>query len=453
MALVVSPGGVTPPKSDTRPEITTEGYETNLIDTKEWIGVDITTQLDGSPWTVNFYHQVIGDSQTPSAPQPAQPDVYQQYQEILDFEIMVTQPLSNQQNTETGEFEVTGEANIYPGITPMQYDAFIATAPDGRLAMFVIQEVRRLTIYKRSAFTITYIQKEFVSPVVSEFFQERTVERLHFRKDYLRNGRYPFLTSDQYASHNNLRKIRGDLVDIMNRYYYNPLVSGFPVPGQAGLTYDPFMARAWRDIVAYTRDYQYRKLSIQNTMGSTIDRALALWDVLLGRASWNPNVITQKMALVSAGNVTWMPGLYSIRYTQYEALVVPTGHNTFPGAANMFNPANGWEMGKDPTLTCDCQGCNEPKPPPFDPPYPSDNPPIMNPVTADPYYIFSKAFYLGDTTRMSVTEREVYKVINGEALNLENLLRINDNVFNLGTLERYYCTAILYCLLVLYEWR
>src|SRR5690606_22472606 len=109
---------------------------------------------------------------------------------------------------------------------------------------------------------------------------------LYYRQDYLRNGRYPFLTNDEYVTHDNLRRIRANLIDRMNRLYYNPQVYGFPVPGQKGLTYDPFVTKAWIDTVAYTREHQYREVAVQNINGSTANRAQTFWDVLLKRADW-----------------------------------------------------------------------------------------------------------------------------------------------------------------------
>lgn len=449
---IASYPGSPDPRNDTKPEIVADKYESNLIDTKEWVGVDIATQLDGSPWTVDFYHQVLGKNQSPSAPQPEQPDVYQQYRVIKRFELMVTSPLSNRQIPETGSFEVTGEANIYPGLVPMQYDVFVAGAPDGQLALFVITDVERLTIFKRSAYTIRYVQKSFANVEWRQFLADRVVETLHYRKDYLRNGRFPFLTTDQEVTSENIFQIRSDLIDRLNREFYNPRVYGFPIPGQAKLTYDPFLAEAWRDIVSYTRDYQYRDVVVQNMSGSNWDRAITFWTVLFKRHRWIPDLLTKRVAVVSTLDTSNDPTLFSIRYTLYQACLVPTEWVSFPGATGVMDPYHGWTLEFDPQLEPSAQNEEAPsEPEPTPDPYPSEDPPIMNPVVDDEYYVFSKAFYDGDVPYMSLVERQVHLAVHNKAMDLSVLLRINDELSNLAPLERYYATAVLYCLLAIHE--
>lgn len=448
MPLVVNP---TPPqpRRDTEPKIVSNHYGSNLLDSKEWSTISITTQMDGSPWELKaYYQQVLGPSQSSSAPNFDAPDVYQQYRELLDFEVMVTSALSSVQNTETSEFEVRGEANLYPGIIPVQGDVLVAGAPDGRLAYFVVTEVQRLTIYNNSAYTLQYVQKGFYDSSVANFFNERTVEVLHYRKDYLRSGRYPFLTTDEFVSSGNIRDIRSQLVDRMNRKFYDPRVYCFPVPSQSVITYDPFLTESWRDLVQYLRDYQERRYTVHNVKGSTVDRALTVWDVLLKRADWVPDLITSKVLAAPTYAMTKKPSLYTVRNTIFDAVLVPTDQFSFPGANQTLTALAGDFI--DPWGT-DCE-CEEPPEVP-EPPYPSDDPPLTNPIGKDGTYIFSQAFYSGHVPEMSVIEREAWKAIHNEPMDLPNLFRINEGLPAMNPLEQYYCTAVLYCLLALYEWR
>ena len=447
MALVTDAGGPPAPKKDVEPKIESSHYASNLLDRKEWVGVGITTQLDGSPWGIEaYFQQVLGGGQAPQAPQPNQPDVYQQYRKINDYELMVTSSLNPSQNTDTGEFEVTGDANIYPGFIPNQGDVIVASGPDGRKSWFVVKLPRRLTTYNRSAYSIEYMQMGFYDAAMAEFFQTRTVEELYYRKDYLRVGKYPFLTTTEYVSHGEIRDIRSDLIDRMNRQFYHPRLLGFPIPGEVGLTYDPFLTEAWRDMVQYTRDYQEKRFTLHNVMGSTVDRAITLWDVLLKRARWIPDLITREAARVSVKDMTAKASLYSIRHTYYEYVLVPAEQSSFPGANGMFDPVNA------EVEDCGCEtDPNAPAPPPAA--YPSDDPPIMNPVDADESYILSDAFYAGFVSNMSVVERQVHNALEDNPMDLKELYRINDAIPTLPEKERYYCTVLLYCLLSLYEWR
>ncbi len=126
--------------------------------------IKITRWIDGSPWFTTFYTQYIGESDPIINSGDINDPTIKQYAKIEGFELRVTQPLAQTQNDSLNKYVLSGGANVYPVITPITGDVFIAKIENGIVGIFEITNApQRLSPFKTSAWAITYSLIEYVT--------------------------------------------------------------------------------------------------------------------------------------------------------------------------------------------------------------------------------------------------------------------------------------------------
>ena len=119
--------------------------------------------VEGYPWTVNYYGQLVNDANTLEHVDPGTPALLQPYYYVADMVIQVSTPLSSNYDESSGVTTVTGAALFPFGIKPNQGDAFIASVDSGEDAIFVINNVFRKTHRKGSLYEVNYSLYKYTS--------------------------------------------------------------------------------------------------------------------------------------------------------------------------------------------------------------------------------------------------------------------------------------------------
>ena len=128
-----------------------------VVDTRYESKANLLTHVEGAPWNVNYYSQVLNTDNAPIGQQPDRNAIYQQYMFIEMFEIKVTQPLTTSQDPTSKEMTLIGAANVYPHVIPNRGDMFIADVGDGRTAIFKVTNTERKSIFKDTCYAIDYM--------------------------------------------------------------------------------------------------------------------------------------------------------------------------------------------------------------------------------------------------------------------------------------------------------
>lgn len=175
--------------------------------------------INGTPFTVEaYYNQILGEHNAARDFDPNGNPVVQRYTKIEQMVLRTIEPLPIQPSidTDTGLTVATGEANLYPCITPVIGDVFIARIGSGP-ALFRVTGVKRLTFNRDSVFTITYILSENSSvAVIREALDLRTNVTFLFKLDQLLRGLSPLLLLD---THRELEKLEDQIKDLTNLYF------------------------------------------------------------------------------------------------------------------------------------------------------------------------------------------------------------------------------------------
>ena len=116
---------------------------------------NIATRMTGTPWKVDYYHQLLGEDEDPTHFSETLDATNQSYEVVANFTLLVTDPLG-QSVGENGSSTVTGTANMYGYIVPAIGDLFMTTLIDGGTGLFDITEVEAFTYSNRTNYKISY---------------------------------------------------------------------------------------------------------------------------------------------------------------------------------------------------------------------------------------------------------------------------------------------------------
>lgn len=80
--------------------ITKPNFRSNVVDTKYTPEGSLLTNIEGSPWIVNYYRGIRGADQGVSGQRYSRDAVHEQYIKILNMELRVTNPITYAQVSE-----------------------------------------------------------------------------------------------------------------------------------------------------------------------------------------------------------------------------------------------------------------------------------------------------------------------------------------------------------------
>jgi len=112
--------------------------------------------VEGYPWTVNFYGQILNKNNTLENFDPTVPNLNQPYYEVNGMILQVASPLTSSYDMTNGITTIQGAALTPYSVTPNVGDIFIAPVDSGEDAVFMINSVSRKTFRKDSLYEINY---------------------------------------------------------------------------------------------------------------------------------------------------------------------------------------------------------------------------------------------------------------------------------------------------------
>lgn len=456
-------GEVPQPPSPIEPvqvKIHEPGFKSSLVDSKEIRPESLLVHIEGFPWTVEYYSQMLGEDEELSPPQPGQLPIYQQYLRVKQLEIRVTTPLSASQSDQFGSMEVTGSATTFPFMIPNVGDAFFADVGDGRTGVFVITSVQRMSILKQTVWNIDYQLSRYLDDATNTMFDDRVIKTVYFKKDLLKGGQYPLLIE---ADHNAKDVMERSIETLLRRYmveFFSREFSTFLVPRQTFSTYDHYLTRTMLRLFDPYDEPSLRKVRELTVDGERIMHTLNIWDTILGMNDAFGEVITQKMWVIDSVVFNNSPRLEGVRFSGIRKVVYPflpllpvdNGYRPYidKNGSQLVNPGDmDWEL-ISVIQTIDPGGLEYPEgqePPAEGEVQDTAETPLIHPVLIDEYYVFSQNFYEKSATNQSLLELLTNDVIENNAIDYNQLFRLVNDVKNWGALERFYYIPVLLALM------
>lgn len=420
----------------------------------------LEASLQGSPWTTDgFFRQILSTADSPKELDLSLAPPFQYYEKIELLEILVNTALNSSYDAKKGIMTTTGEATVYSFLRPNVSDYFTAKANLGRLALFKIDEVVRLTHEKESVHRIRYSLVEEMTPDNKKLanLELKTSVRKVFSKSRLIENLNPILLKERFVS---VRRLGGDFRAIANDYwrtfYKNERGSLF-LPGQDSYIYDPFLAAFFNKVVGSDVVPDKQLMIFLSEGNDPIYAVKNIWYALEHRGienlvysnlrvkmvtpTWFDHVSLSRSAYFANTDFT----LYPDEYDRSASIVSKPRWGTVatPGFRVPSSPTGGEEV-FNPSPTTNARG---------DYVDPAENItmvagmvyPLYNNVMAGDSYIFKPCFF--DEVPTSVLEILLLDYIRREALDLDQLAMLIKFYPKMPRLEQFYYGPMLMVLI------
>lgn len=432
-------------------------------------------EIGGYPWTVQFYHQVLGPDD------PVQPlaisidPTLQQYHHIVDFEVRVSSPLTPTFNKERQSSSFEGSAFTYPvKLIPHRGDMFIADVGNGNWGLFTLTDVTPRQRTLQTVYEINYTMVSELTERREMDLDRKVVKRSYFQKSYLDFGRDPIVQEDTLVINTTLKSHREQLMDRYARDFIDPETRYLTIPEQNKRSYDHYLTQYIAKVYDTSQHPVWRTANwptVHQLNTTTVD---TLWTVLSKMAPLSEQGLSgriiQEMDLVDIWALRDKPDFQGLYYSRLERLMAPV--NTFKGYTGYElnqqlpieeNLSEGdTDASNDEDVEDDFSDLYE-EPEDVgeteedDPDEETETedeedevvlpetpvPDVIYPVTIDRYYVFSEAFYQSRRNEQSQLEQMTTRMLHREMIPGAELTLMCDRAHLWGDLDRFYYTPVL----------
>lgn len=425
-----------------KPLIEPKDFKSNILDTRYIPKSSIITQIDGAPWKVNFYSQVVNDDNALQGHSPGKDRLTQQYVKTIDMILKVTSPLTTSQDDRSNSMIVSGSANTYPSLKPNQGDMFIADIGEGRTGIFRVTSVEEKSIFKETTSSIDYLLVSYADGTLSDKrvqdLELKVIKEQYFVRDFMLYNQNPFLATDEYNLLEYISKQYHLVVDNYFRMFTSHRLKSILIPNQKQITYDSFLAT----FLSKAFDGSDTDNAIYFTLFKlNEDRVMELptiWNVLLER---NPSLLsycTTKVGIVDTSRFTHDPMLEGVKYVGIDYIVYPINpvvdiDTEYLLDSKVSNNTN--------LVSLSINGSTDEKSIGL-----FNNTVLIKRINQCTYYVLSKDFYL-NTDNQSVLEGQVWKYLRNEPVDIRAIDALVKDYHNWGRVEKFYYIPILLVLM------
>ncbi len=434
------------PVNTSLPKVQPDGYKSIINDDRYTPMQSLIAYVPGASWTVNYYNQVLSDTNDLRQQDPGQNNVYQQYSKITGFEIKVEEALTNSQDPQTNAMLVTGSGMIYPNITPNVGDMFVASTGNGQDGLFTITNVSRKIYMRDSVFAIEYVLTAYLSNETERYqdLESKVLTNYFFHKNFLIDGQNPVIRAEDYQNVISLESSFGELTEFFFNSFFNNEFNTLIIPGQKNTIYDHFLTMFVLKIVTTTDSQVIRNIRRLNVDDDMYMKQPTIWDALIDNNSAVMPFINKKSGLVMTTAFSSNAYLEGIRYSYIDYIVYPkdpdlSGINNVDLQPKELSDSNITETGSRHSSPADVIYN-------FHTMEAASVQIIKSPIVDD-YYVFSDAFYNNRSTNKCLLEMLVSDYLAGKAIDNKKLSVVVSDYPNWSRLDQYYFIPVLLLLI------
>ena len=425
------------------PQVQKETYQGIVADNNNVPHAALVAYIDGMPWTVDYYGQLLGKHNDLREIDPGQNAAFQQYQKTKALELRVASPLQTSYDSENAITTVSGSAHIVH-IVPNVNDYFIANAGSREAGLFRVKSVERKVFNRDSVYLIDYDLVTYANDE-SELCQDleaKVVRVYRFSKERLTEGLSPVLREEIFALSTDIAKSYQDTIQHYFRKFFNRTQMTLVVPGQSKSIYDTWLVLFIIAIIDSRIAPELRDMKVISTDHERYLDQGSLWQVLLDRQYDNLEFVHQKTQLAPRTHFNRSSWLKGTAYWNMDYYVYPIIEDHDVHVKNDPRPqeyAFASLEGQPIMETLKWKERNT---------YTDGviTLPLIKSVLVDNYYVLSKAFYEGDTD-LSVLEVLVKDYLKYQTIDLVLLAALVKEYKNWPVLEQFYYGPLLILLM------
>lgn len=204
---------------------------------------------------------------------PTKDDVHISWVEIRNFELRLQSPFNYSYEKDKNISTFTSDALVLPGFIPRIGDNFLYEVRNGKIGIFTISSIERVSIGQDSYHRIQFSMQEYLTPETRDRFGRQTIASYYFDKTKFLAGNHSFLTSAKYIDKKELTHLRKEIIQNYMDRFYDPEYSSFV--RKDGI-YDPYVIEYWNKRVSY-RDCNTRPTQL---LISVSNYAKTIWGAL-----------------------------------------------------------------------------------------------------------------------------------------------------------------------------
>lgn len=431
------------------PKVQPDNYMGLTYDDKQTPLVSLQAYLEGSPWTVTYYPQILGEHNDLKELDTGLSPQYQSYQRIDMMELRLEQDLGNGQTDGTSQLSsVSGSALVYAFLEPNINDYFVANTSQQREALFRVTEVNRHTWRRESVHTIEFTLVDFTARLEQEMksLELKTTETYVFSRDRLLEGLpKPYLKTEEYNTLVNLKDAREKIGKHYLDTFINVGTKTLTIPGQPSLRiYDSFLTEFVLSTLGYLQFHKCLHIKQLPIDGDIYLQQPQFWKAILNADRTDIEYGNKQMKLSPTSafrQTTYVKSLFSSRM---DSIVYPyrpdVSTNTFdvpaplPVSSGCIKPTTG-ASGSEPSY--------------------EEKFTLVNgeAILAYPrahvegYYVLSKAFYENIEEELSLLEIMTRDYLDHKSLSLTQVSFMASIYPTMPRLEQFYYGPLIMALI------
>ena len=431
--------------------------------------------IEGSKWEVTYFQQIRGVNDELKPLDVNLPMSRQMYNRIDKLILNITNPISHGATE-----EIRGSATITAGFKPNMFDYFLVTLATGRITLLSIDNVRMVTHNNNNQiYDIEFSIFKFLDEDGSDYYNN-LISKVHRTYVYDRTllSSSPIITEKSYRNKLDLKTVYGEIVEYYLENFTHPTTKMISPPvTDRKVAIDPYL----NQFIDRTLDHSEVKLypfdyTVITKLTTIFDAIVRRSKDYLNRSSkvltWvNPRVDEKYIIskIYNYHNVTYIKSpdtkgminlpvveLSTYEYSDYNnhyPNIKPS--ETLPTFGTMLNLKYD-ERREDLQIRLDNEfkedgiirdiptiGFNHIKGNDID----LNNQyqiPILFP---DNYYVMSNNFYSGKVDSMGTLELNLWKYLNNELVNIDEIIAMSKQYHMWGTMDQYYLIPILLLLI------
>lgn len=428
------------------PVVQPGSYKGIVVDNNTTQIQSLTAYVEGLPWAVDYYAQVINESNDLKEQDVGQKSTYQQYKKIINLEIRVAQALSSSQDAENKLLSIQGSGICYSCVVPNDGDMFTAKLVNGHTGIFRVSNVERKTFNLGSVYSIDYLLIAYVDVDVARFqdLESKVVKTYFFNKDRFIQGQDPLLIPEEQQNVLDIELSYKQLVRYYFKNFFNREFQTLIIPGQDLSIYDAFVTNFILKITETFDAYEIRHVRELPTENNFFLEQLQIWKVLYDRDPMLLPQVVRQMGMVKVSYFIAEPLFQGLRYTKIDRIVYPA-YGDVTVTTGIYSediiPSDMDVLKEAPSPAGDIHAIlrnnyvEEKK-----------TTPLIKQITEDQNYVFSQAFY-DQSGEQTVLEALVSDYLNRRPLNQKRLVALVKSALTWGRLEQFYYIPVLLLLI------